>query len=275
MPLSMVVEGELRADAEFGAGTGRALYAWVLERMARVDAAAARVLHDHSEVKPLTVSGLQGPLAGSGVGRVRAAHGARLWARYTALAPGMEDLLGAALRGCVGEDLRVRDVSLYGLAVHTESAAHPWAARASYQDLFDAALGAPAPETLTIRFQSPTTFRARQGNLPLPLPALVFRTLLEKWNRFSPVRLGPFGEAIEDGVRLQAYQCQTRRMHLGGHGEVGFTGSATFDLRGLADPMLQRVVGALGAYALYSGIGAKTTMGLGQARVLEAGDGRG
>ena len=269
MPLSVVVHGVLERDAAFAPGIGRALYAWVLDRIRQVDAGAAQSLQDGEGRKPLTVSTLQGQVHSAAPGLVRAAAGTAFWVRCTALEAGTEQVVLRALEGARGGVLEAGGIRLGGLALHTSAAGHPWAAAASYQELFDGSLADPPPETLSLRFCSPTTFRTREGNLPFPLPALVFRTLVQKWNLFAPIDLGGFLAALETAVRVQAYHCQTHRLHLGRHGEVGFTGTACFDLRGLGDPLLAKVAGCLGAYAFYGGIGAKTTMGFGQARVTQ------
>ena len=265
MPLSVVVEGVLAQDTTFFASTGRALYGWVLERMRTVDPGATAHLHDDGGLKPLTVSPLQGPLTSAGRGRVHAVRGAVLWMRVTALEPETEALLTAALAGAAGSTLDAAGVRLTQLRVLTSASEHRWAGSVSSQELFDTALGAAPRETLSLRFLSPTTFRTPQGNLPFPLPSLVFRTLTEKWNQFTPIDLGRFLEPLETGVRVQSYECRTQRLHLGQHGEIGFVGTVSLDLRGLGDPLLAQITACLGAYAFFSGVGAKTTMGFGQA----------
>ncbi|MGB9724346.1 MAG: CRISPR system precrRNA processing endoribonuclease RAMP protein Cas6, partial [Chloroflexia bacterium] len=66
---------------------------------------------------------------------------------------------------------------------------HPWAGRATYEDLagrYLLSFGAPSPH-VELEFASPTTFRSAGRNLPLPLPGPVFGGLVEKWNAFSSV----------------------------------------------------------------------------------------
>jgi CRISPR/Cas system endoribonuclease Cas6 (RAMP superfamily) len=70
-------------------------------------------------------------------------------------------------------------------AIHKES--HAWAGRSSYQTLIQRQL--IPPTRLTFHFVTPTTFRSQTVNMPLPLPALVFGSLLSRWSLFTPHRL--------------------------------------------------------------------------------------
>ena len=268
MPVSAVVCARVERDTVFAPGIARALHAWLLDRIRQEDAKGAARLHDGSRLKPITVSPIQGAVSSVTPGWVRVVTGTPLWFRCTALNPEAEQLLVQSLDIAKDGTLDVGGLCLGGLTVHTEEQGHPWAGTVSYQGLFDSALAAPSSETLVMRSYSPTTFRTQEGNLPFPLPALFFRTLIEKWNRFSPIDFGSFLTAFEERVRVQSYQCQSHRMHFGRFSEVGFSGTVTFDLRHLEDPLLAKVARCLGAYAFYGGVGAKTTMGFGQSRMV-------
>jgi CRISPR/Cas system endoribonuclease Cas6 (RAMP superfamily) len=57
-------------------------------------------------------------------------------------------------------------------------------------------------------------------------------------------------------------------MERSGHGSYpGFVGKATYHLQ-TTDKVLRQQLATLAAFGLYSGVGAKTTFGLGQMRVL-------
>ena len=117
--------------------------------------------------------------------------------------------------------------------------------------------------------------------VPLPLPELVFGSLLQNWNRFSTV---PFEEAalLKD---LCAHHMEISHWRGGSeaarlvfrNGKAsyqtvtvpGFVGRCSMRLVGSHDPRFIKALNALANLAFYAGVGAKTTMGFGVARRLD------
>lgn len=117
----------------------------------------------------------------------------------------------------------------------------------------------------------------------LPLPQLVFQSLLKRWQDIAPPELIDLiqTEHLEeylqkDGVIITDYTLTAHHVHFSTHQQPGFVGTCTYQLRGLNDKAttttaltLQQQVYLLAQLAFYSGIGYKTAMGLGQARLRE------
>ncbi|MBO3464262.1 CRISPR system precrRNA processing endoribonuclease RAMP protein Cas6, partial [Aetokthonos hydrillicola] len=62
----------------------------------------------------------------------------------------------------------------------------------SYEELYTN-LVANEPEAIRrfdLRFITPTAFTQHGVTLPLPIPTLIFRSWLERWNNFAPIYLG-------------------------------------------------------------------------------------
>ncbi|NJN81941.1 MAG: CRISPR system precrRNA processing endoribonuclease RAMP protein Cas6 [Caldilineaceae bacterium] len=99
------------------------------------------------------------------------------------------------------------------------------------------------------------------------LPGLVFGSLVERWNAFSPVTLSPemrrFGEEM---VAISRYHLQSRPVAQKNQGlRIGGVGEATY--RALAgDRYWLGVMQMLADFALYSGVGVQTATGMGQVR---------
>jgi CRISPR-associated endoribonuclease Cas6 len=142
----------------------------------------------------------------------------------------------------------------------------------SYESLYqDLVAMEPEPiDRFKLRFLTPTAFAQGRTHLPLPIPLLMFRSWLEKWNYFAPVYLG--GDELlaylSDAVALKSHKIQTGLFSLP-HGYVnGFTGYATLQVLRYADPLLANVANLLVRYSHFAGTGMKTRLGMGQTEII-------
>ena len=145
-----------------------------------------------------------------------------------------------------------------------------------------------ARNALTLEFTSLTAFnrgssKTGYGTYPMmfPLPEPVFQNLARRWEDIAPPELAGVIEKDhlerylqEDGVIIVDYDITAHHVHLTTHEQRGFLGSCTYQLRGThekATPQspltLPQQIYLLAQLAFYSGIGYKTTMGLGQTRL--------
>lgn len=119
-------------------------------------------------------------------------------------------------------------------------------------------------------FGSPTAFKSTQGYyVPLPQPELVFGSLLDRWNAFSSVPLSPALTAVfYESMATESVDIHSQEVKFGG-GQwasiTGFMGRVTYRMQKTSSD-IRRAVNALAAFACYSGVGVKTTVGLGQVR---------
>ena len=131
----------------------------------------------------------------------------------------------------------------------------------------------PAPR-VELQFTTPTTFHSQGRSLPLPLPRLVFGSLLDRWNAFAPLRIDPeILVVVEQACTIARYDLRTEAVPLGGGLQIGFVGRCTYGLppgRGVrpADEYAWRVLHLLANFAFFAGVGAKTTMGMGTVRMV-------
>lgn len=248
---------------------GRAVQAWFLELVRLFNPVLAGELHTGDGPRPYTVSDLVG------VGPRRS--GQRLlspersgWLRITTLTPE----LSAWLTERILPMLPGTHIDLGGTPVRIDQATvspevHQWAGQATPQALVTAgSLESQATRRVMLRFASPTTFRSQGSNVPFPLPDLVFGSLLNRWNAFAPVTLHPdarrFAEAriVASKYRLQSKFVEFARGQRGA--AVGCMGTCRYVIQS-GDRYWGGVIRTLAAYAFFSGVGARTTMGLGQA----------
>lgn len=246
---------------------GRAVYALLMRWLDSYDAALARRWHDDDQVKPFTCSSL--------VGGRRAADGGRVltperdyWFRLTAFDPEVV----AALKARAAHPPRAVDLDgllLPVTAITADPTVHPWAGETTFGALSAPYLLARAepPRRLILRFAAPTTFHQRGLNLPLPLPELVFGSLADRWNAFSPA-------AVSSEVRtfaaaalgLNGFRLRSRLVrHKAGGLQVGAIGQAAYTATRY-DRYWLSVLALLADFAFYSGVGRGVTVGLGQVR---------
>ncbi len=277
---------------------GRAAHALLLNVVRQADPARAEALHADNQPRPFTVSSLLGRFAG---GRPDPAQAYRL--RFTALEAGLAELLLQAARSgplAVGEKVELDDLQfrVEGVAGNQQSAignpqsalsnphsavgnqpseishlksamVSPWAGATSYPELSAPWLLAktPAPRQVALQFTSPAAFKSGGKHVPVPLPELVFGSLLERWNAFAPIAFPPEAKRYAaECLAISRYRLSTRVVPLKAGGlRVGAVGQATYTALNY-DRYWMSVIGVLAAFALFSGVGAGTGLGLGQCR---------
>lgn len=270
MLLSAVVAVSPEQDALLPPSLGRAAHALLLRLVREADAGLAAELHAEAPARPFTAAFLEeGAAAGQRLTVCRT--GRRYHLRFTSLEARLSELLLEQVRSRLPERVDLDGSAFRVGGVTTEAAEHPWAGRSSYRALAERwLLGAAPPPRVGLAFHSPTTFHSQGRHVPLPLPELVFGSLLERWNAFAPLRLDEVRGYAAEALAVSRYRLATRLVAVGGGKQVGFVGECEYTaLR--ADPYGLRQAHLLADFGFYAGVGHKTTMGLGRAR--RSGDG--
>ncbi|MER3489795.1 MAG: CRISPR-associated endoribonuclease Cas6 [Meiothermus sp.] len=184
------------------------------------------------------------------------------WVRIGLLEEGLYARLSPRLFGLAGQSVRLK-APLRVRAVLQEE--HPWAGLSSYPRLFQG----QATASLGLHFASPTFFR-RQGNpYPLPEPKLVFDSLAQRWNAFAPVQVPLEVQGAWERITVSRLQGHTQRIAPNADERgVGFVGRVVYHLP-KASPSEAQWLQALGRFAFYAGVGAKTSLGFGRVRMFD------
>jgi CRISPR-associated endoribonuclease Cas6 len=254
---------------------GRAAHALLLDVVRAQSPALAEELHDESILRPFTASTLMGRFP---EGKLDLEQVYRL--RLTAIEAQTAAILQQATQeghlavgGLVEMDylpFRVLpNPPSQGEA--TPAGQNPWEAQTSYQELSEPYLLAKEspPRRITLQFTSPTTFKSGGKHVPIPLPELVFGSLLERWNAYAPIA---FPEEVKryaaECLAVARYRLTSRaaplsasNLRVGAVGEVSYT-SLNYDRYWMS------VIATLAEFALFSGVGAGTSQGLGQCRLV-------
>ena len=255
---------------------GRAAHALLLDTVEQTDAALARSLHEGSGPRPFTASSLLGRFP-AGLADMSELYTMRFTALRGDVTRGL--LAASSPGGALAPGARL---TLAGLPLQVESVltavdAHPWAGSESYAGLVATRLagGEASARQISLRFTSPTSFRSQERHIPLPLPELVFGSLLDRWNAFAPLALPvETRRYASECLAVSRYDLATRPVP-GKEGglRVGAVGQITYTALNY-DRYWMSILNALAAFALFSGVGVGTASGLGQCRQAGRDDAR-
>ncbi|HXF63178.1 MAG TPA: CRISPR system precrRNA processing endoribonuclease RAMP protein Cas6 [Caldilineaceae bacterium] len=266
---SLVLHLTALEDGPLPGSLGETAHAAFYAAIQAVDPALSAQLHDAQSRAAFTLSPLRG------YGRtVRA--GEQGWLRVTLLEESLFAAFAHHLLAGPLPTLRLGRVAFVIHEVHGAPGSHPWAGFTTLADL--AALD-PAFDRWRLEFASPTAIRwgeADNGTRRVelfPRPRMAIAGLRARWDQLTGQGWGrDFEEWVERNVVVGAVECwQTgaflfqRQRYLGGLGRL------EYHLLDPSDAARAAHLNRLLHFAFYTGIGYKTTHGLGQVRVLEAG----
>lgn len=125
-------------------------------------------------------------------------------------------------------------------------------------------MDANAPKGARLDFLTTVSFR--QGGVYVIFPdlALIFQSLQNRWNAFSPkmkIDAPELGRQLADVCRVVSYRLESRPFSVEGQNINGFSGSLR--LRFTGNDMTRRLMGLLLSLAPFSGVGIKTALGMG------------
>lgn len=274
MPYSLILNLLPRSPIPQAHLSGRHLHALFLDLVQSVDPELATVLHHQESEKAFTLSPLQVEYSRKGNHRTHLLQwqhdrsipaGTPCWWRISLLddalfgklmhlwlnlSPTQAWHLGAA-------DLQV--VSVLG----TPQTAQPWANFSTYPQLFEQA--SETERQIHVQFSTPTTFRQTKYDCALPTKEFVFNSLLRKWNHYSDM---PFSEMMLEPIYPSFFDIRTEIAIDSRSKLIGCVGNVTFQILGDVDAAVIKQINALADFALFSGVGRKTPMGMGMVRRL-------
>lgn len=144
----------------------------------------------------------------------------------------------------------------------TPQSSQPWSNFATYQQIFDRA--SETERNITFHLATPTAFRQGKYDSPLPTRDNVFKSLCDRWNTYSEIPISP--EIIEY-IFPSRFEIKTEVVkNYDTHSFIGCVGEIGYRILGDASPETIKQINALADFAMFAGIGRKTTMGMGIAR---------
>lgn len=137
----------------------------------------------------------------------------------------------------------------------------PWANYATYADIY--AQASEEERQINLAFCTPNAFRQMHFDTALPTRDLVFNSLLRKWNQYSGIEF--FSDLIEP-IYPSFFDIHTEIIDDARSKFIGCVGVMNFRILGEVESMKIKQINALADFALYSGVGRKTPMGMGMVR---------
>ncbi|MFA6665037.1 MAG: CRISPR system precrRNA processing endoribonuclease RAMP protein Cas6 [Armatimonadota bacterium] len=251
---------ELQQNAPFP--SGQHIRAAFYNLLADINETLALELHEDSGPQAFALSPLIGKLSWSGRPEPITAPACKL--RISTLTAPLLQAVLTSLGRKVADSKNMR-IDRTEFSITGYSLEDPW--NANVPSEYGALLSSkPLPE-LKFAFKTPTAFKQGKLNLPLPVPRLMFQSYLSRWNRFAPAELAISEDllpAVEKSVMVSSHSISTRMIDMGNLKMVGFLGSCNLEVDGSLSEEVRRQITALARYAVYSGTGAKTTIGMGQ-----------
>ena len=274
-------------------GSGNQVQAAFLDLVRQGNQALADQLHLPNQRRPYTVSLLQGfnHLTITQLEEARAQQqqlpvlsGQTYWLRITMLDA---TVFGSFVHTLIDQShaLVVRigsaqfGISRLFTTPSSETTLSPWIAYSSFEALHTLQL---AQRQYRFEFATPTAFSMGQrtwGKMlkVFPEPALVFESLARQWETFAPPHLHMSEQHLtprdlsmwcEEHLVVARYQLHTGYLATNRFGQVGFQGMVTYEVKGNLNGPEAQWLTPLARFALFGGVGYKTTMGMGQARCL-------
>jgi CRISPR-associated endoribonuclease Cas6 len=145
----------------------------------------------------------------------------------------------------------------------TPQSTQPWADFSAYAQLYEQA--SDSTRQITFAFCTPATFRQGKYDSALPTKECVFNSLLTRWNRYSGI---PFPETLTEYLFPSFFDIQTELVNHPDGKCAGCIGTVSYRILGDATPETMQQINTLADFALYSGVGRKTPMGMGMIRRL-------
>jgi CRISPR-associated endoribonuclease Cas6 len=143
----------------------------------------------------------------------------------------------------------------------TPQSTQPWANVCTYNQLYEQA--SDKERIINFIFSTPVAFRQGGFDNVLPTKESVFNSLLNRWIKYSGIELNNIPLA---SIYPSAFNIKTEVISNYENKFIGCLGEISYRLLGNVETIGIKQINALADFALYAGIGRKTTMGMGMVR---------
>lgn len=270
MPHSLVLNLLPLSPISPGYSQGKHLHALFLNIVSHCDRSLGNYLHEQKTNKAFTISPLQ--IVGNKNQKIQYQHNKPIpvntpcWWRISLLD---ENLFGKLTQLWLNINpekpwhlgsAELKITSILG----TSQPNQPWANAIPYDRLYTEA--STTNNKFTFSFATPTTFGKRKQNDSLPTPENIFKSLLKRWNKYSNIEISEtelpllslFPSYFNIHTKVTKDYSQSKL--------IGCVGDISYKAFGNINSQQIKYLNTLADFALYCGMGKKTTMGMGMVR---------
>ena len=248
---------------------GRAVHYLLLQIVAQFDPELAKSLHKPSETRPFSVSSLIGQPA-EGLLDPQKVVALRLTALQQPVADILQRATSASGPLAPGKQIKLDRLS-FQVDPEIPGEFSAWNRIDNYRTLAGRYLldENPPSDRISLHFASPVGFKSSSKQIPVPMPDLVFRSLLRRWNAFSQQSFSDdLHKYIAKNIAIGRYDLHSRSLPgKAGSLLVGGLGYVTY-IALVYDRYWMSLLHTLADFALYAGVGSGVSLGQGQCQHL-------
>ncbi|MGM0369631.1 MAG: CRISPR-associated endoribonuclease Cas6 [Bacillota bacterium] len=258
MLYSVIVRFKALENITFKYYPGESLHGMLFQILSERDKDKADVLHNQYETKPFTISPII-PYPKWNGSRMELKSDKEHFFRITFLEEKWYVLFMSYFLHH-HRDLQLQGSNIEIIEVLTNSKEDKRCKSLDYQELMEQA---ETRSKIKFKVHSTTTFRVGDRHIIFPAPNYLFHNLLNKWQMFGDEELS-LEDKDFDKVYVSRYDLQSAMEKFRDYPIKGFKGKCEYELDNTLSKQKKKEINLLFDFAFYSGIGYKTTMGLGQ-----------
>jgi CRISPR-associated endoribonuclease Cas6 len=144
----------------------------------------------------------------------------------------------------------------------------PWAARIDW-NAFVKIISSTFTNPFWLEHFSPTAFKTGDSHLPLPVPQFIVNSVYRQLPDQLRSKINSSSEELSEILQLKRYEIRSIYNRKNQGSISSFLGKTQWQISAKSDKELVTELWLLLNFAFFSGIGVKTTQGMGMCRVIE------
>lgn len=241
----------------------KAVHGTFLNELSKVTPELATELHDLKEIKPFTISMLEGEHLSEGYFYFKPGDRAMFSIGMTS-----ESVYTAVTQ--MAKRLSIPNAYMEIDRVQFKLEQMPILAQESQSEFKNNYLITPSKRKFTLYFESPTCFKSNGRTVLFPDSEILLKSLSKRYTALFPNEKALTKEYVTELAQKlfpSRYKLETIMLTTGRSPLIGFIGHCSYEVDKVATTEELQFIDRLIRLSTYTGIGYKTTMGFGQVRV--------
>jgi len=261
---SIIIELNTDNDILISASNGEIMNGVFYNLLNTFDAESFEILHSENSYKPFTISPLSGNIKRVENGnKILLNSKYPIWFRITFISNRLFIKFAEALK-----DNKIKNITIINKTypikdIYFTKDKHLLASFSTIEEL----LKNKYNSTYIIKFITPTSFAIDNKIYPFPDNEIFFKSLIKKWNFFTNLFIdNNIRDEIIKNIKIGKFKIESKMYTFAKYLRIGFIGEIEYKIVS-RNKILKKWFNALCLFSFYSGVGIKTTMGMGQVSV--------